>query len=290
MTLHELLVAPFVDFGFMRRALVAAFALSLGAGPIGVLLVLRRMSLMGDAMAHAILPGAALGYVFAGLSLPAMALGGFAAGLATAALAGWVARVTALREDASFAAFYLMSLALGVMIVSTQGGQADLMRVLFGTVLAVDDVGLLVMAGVATLTLLTLGAIYRPLVIESFDPGFLRSVGGAGAFHHFAFTVLVVLNLVAAFQVLGTLMAVGILILPAAAAKFWARTLWSLAVCASGIAFGSSVLGLLVSYHADWPSGPTVVLGAGAAYLGSVFFGTNGSLRAQRAAAAHLRG
>jgi zinc/manganese transport system permease protein len=290
MTLHELLVAPFVDFGFMRRALVAAFALSLGAGPIGVLLVLRRMSLMGDAMAHAILPGAALGYVFAGLSLPAMTLGGFAAGLATAALAGWVARVTALREDASFAAFYLVSLALGVMIVSTQGGQADLMRVLFGTVLAVDDVGLLVMAGVATLTLLTLGAIYRPLVIESFDPGFLRSVGGAGASHHFAVTVLVVLNLVAAFQVLGTLMAVGILILPAAAAKFWARTLWSLAVCASGFAFGSSVLGLLVSYHADWPSGPTVVLGAGAAYLGSVFFGTNGSLRAQRAAAAHLRG
>jgi zinc/manganese transport system permease protein len=290
MTLHELLLAPFVDFGFMRRALVAAFALSLGAGPIGVLLVLRRMSLMGDAMAHAILPGAALGYLAAGLSLPAMALGGFAAGLVTAALAGLVARVTALREDASFAAFYLVSLALGVMIVSTQGGQADLMRVLFGTVLAVDEIGLLVLAAVASLTLLILGAIYRPLVLDSFDPGFLQSVGGAGAFHHFAFIVLVVLNLVAAFQVLGTLMAVGILILPAAAAKFWARALWPLAATASCIAFGSSALGLLVSFHADWPSGPTIVLAAGAAYLGSVLFGTNGSIRAQRAAAAHLRG
>jgi len=290
MTLHELLLAPFVDFGFMRRALVAAFALSLGAGPIGVLLVLRRMSLMGDAMAHAILPGAALGYLAAGLSLPAMALGGFAAGLVTAALAGLVARVTALREDASFAAFYLVSLALGVMIVSTQGGQADLMRVLFGTVLAVDEIGLLVLAAVASLTLLILGAIYRPLVLDSFDPGFLRSVGGAGAFHHFAFIVLVVLNLVAAFQVLGTLMAVGILILPAAAAKFWARALWPLAAMATCIAFGSSALGLLVSFHADWPSGPTIVLAAGVAYLGSVLFGTNGSIRAQRAAAAHLRG
>jgi len=287
--LYDILFAPFVDYGFMRRALVACLALALGAGPIGVLLVLRRMSLMGDAMAHAILPGAALGYVIAGLSLPAMSLGGFAAGLATATLAGWVARVTPLREDASFAAFYLVSLGLGVLIVSTHGGNADLMRFLFGAVLAADDAGLLTMAGVTTLTLLALAVIYRPLAMECFDPGFLQGVAGSGARYHLVFVMLAVLNLVAAFQVLGTLMAVGILILPAAAGKFWARSLWPLGGMASLIGLISGWAGLLISFHADLPSGPTIILVAGAIYVVSLVVGPYGSIRAQNAASAHLR-
>src|SRR5215475_10730525 len=113
---YATLIAPFAEFEFMRRALVGTFALALGAGPVGVFLMLRRMSLMGDALSHAILPGAAVGYLLAGLSLLAMSVGGFAAGLAVALLAGLVARSTVLREDASLAAFYLVSLALGVMI------------------------------------------------------------------------------------------------------------------------------------------------------------------------------
>jgi len=288
--LYDILFAPFVDYGFMRRALVACLALALGAGPIGVLLVLRRMSLMGDALAHAILPGAALGYVIAGLSLPAMALGGFVAGLITAALAGLVARATELREETSFAAFYLVSLALGVMIVSTQGSQADLMRVLFGSILAVDEASVLLLAAVATVTVVVLAAIYRPLVLDSFDPAFLRVVGGRGGLYHLAFIVLVVLNLVAAFQVLGTLMAVGLLVLPAASAKFWTRSLWRLGAIASLIGFAAGALGLLISFHADLPSGPTIVLVAGFAYLGSVLFGRVDSLFGRRAALAHLKG
>src|SRR3979490_1502939 len=101
---YDVLIAPFVEFDFMRRALVGTFALALGAGPIGVLLMLRRMSLMGDAMAHAILPGAAIGYLLYGLSLPAMTAGGLVAGLAVALAAGGVARATELKEDASLAA------------------------------------------------------------------------------------------------------------------------------------------------------------------------------------------
>ena len=101
--------------------------------------MLRRMSLMGDAMSHAILPGAAVGFLLGGLSLSAMSLGGFIAGLAVALAAGLVARSTILREDASLAAFYLVSLALGVLIVSVKGSNIDLLHVLFGTVLALDD-------------------------------------------------------------------------------------------------------------------------------------------------------
>ncbi|MDE0147703.1 MAG: metal ABC transporter permease, partial [Rhodospirillaceae bacterium] len=101
----ELLVQPFADFGFMRRALIGCIAISVGATPVGVFLMLRRMSLTGDAMACAILPGAAVGYLVAGLSLGAMTIGGLIAGMAVALLAGFVTRVTALREDASLAAF-----------------------------------------------------------------------------------------------------------------------------------------------------------------------------------------
>ncbi|MEM6491310.1 MAG: metal ABC transporter permease, partial [Pseudomonadota bacterium] len=103
----DLVVSPFAEFGFMRRALLGCIALSIGATPVGVFLMLRRMSLTGDAMAHAILPGAAIGVLVSGLSLGAMTIGGLIAGVAVALLSGFVTRVTALREDASLAAFYL---------------------------------------------------------------------------------------------------------------------------------------------------------------------------------------
>lgn len=278
MTLYQALVAPFVEYGFMRRALVACCCLAAGGGPVGVLLILRRMSLMGDALGHAVLPGAAIGFLIAGLSVPAMSLGGAFAGLVVALAAGFVARTTRLKEDASFAGFYLISLALGVLIVSTKGSNLDLLRVLFGTVIAIDTAGLLLIASVATLTLLALALLYRPLVIECFDPGFLRASGGGGGTAHALFLALVVLNLVAGFQALGTLMAVGLLMLPAAASRFWARHLWSMALTAATIAAGSGYVGLLVSFHADLPSGPAIVLAAGAAYLGSLALGPNDGL------------
>src|SRR5829696_8893610 len=192
--LYDTLIAPFVEFEFMRRALVGSVALALGAGPVGVFLMLRRMALTGDAMAHAILPGAAVGFLVAGLSLPAMTIGGLVAGFAVAILSGIVARTTLLREDASLAAFYLISLALGVMIVSLKGSNVDLLHVLFGSVLALDDAALTLVASVASATLVALALMYRPLVLECLDPGFLRSVSIAGAPVHLLFLGLVVLN------------------------------------------------------------------------------------------------
>jgi zinc/manganese transport system permease protein len=279
MTPYEFALNPFVEFGFMRRGLVGCLAIALGCGPIGTILVLRRMSLMGDALSHAVLPGAALGFIFAGLWLPAMTLGGVAAGLAVALLSGLVTRLTPLREDASFAAFYLISLALGVLLVSTHGSNVDLLHLLFGSILAIDDTALVLIGVIATLTLLGLAVIYRPLVVECFDPGFLRAVGGRGGLVHTLFLALVVFNLVAAFQVLGTLMAVGLMMLPAAAARFWVRELSSLSATSSGVAVASGFLGLLLSYHLDLPSGPAIVLVAGLAYLASVLFGPRDSLR-----------
>ncbi len=279
---YDIFLAPFHDYTFLRRALVASFALALGCGPMGVLLVLRRMSLMGDALAHAILPGAAIGFLVAGLSLPAMSLGGFVAGLAVALMGGAMSRMTILNEDASFAGFYLISLAIGVLIVSTHGSNVDLMHVLFGTILAVDTLSLYLIAGIASFTLLVLAVIYRPLLLECFDPGFLRSVGGQGGFYHFTFLVLVALNLVSAFQALGTLMALGMMMLPAVSARLWARQIWTLFVLSSTIALVSGYCGLLLSFHIGWPSGPSIILVAGLIYAFSLVFGHYGSLQQKK--------
>ena len=274
----EILVQPFADFGFMRRALTGCIAISVGATPVGVFLMLRRMSLTGDAMAHAILPGVAVGYLVAGLSLGAMTVGGLITGMAVALLAGFVTRATALREDASLAAFYLISLAVGVLIVSTRGSNVDLMHVLFGTVLALDDAALILLCSIASVSVFALAVLFRPLVLECADPQFLRSVSGLSAVTHFMFLVLVVLNLVAGFHALGTLMAIGIMILPAAAARFWAVGIGALIAVAISVAMFSSLSGLLLSYHVSLPSGPAIILVAGLAYALSLVFGPVGGL------------
>jgi zinc/manganese transport system permease protein len=284
------IIAPFVEFGFMRRALVGCLALSLGATPVGVILMLRRLSLTGDAMAHAILPGAALGYLIGGLSLGAMTLGGLLAGLAVALLAGAVARGNVLGEDASLAAFYLISLALGVLLISLRGSQVDLFHVLFGSVLALNDATLQLIASITTATLLSLALLFRPLVAECVDPGFLRSVSGLSVPTHFAFLVLVVLNLVAGFQALGTLLAVGMAILPAAAARFWVREIGRLMAVAVLIALVGSLAGLLASYHLGLAAGPAIVLSIGMLYLISLLAGPRGVLTARLLARRHLSG
>lgn len=271
--MYELLIGPFADFEFMRRALVGVLAIALGAGPVGVFLMLRRMSLVGDAMAHAILPGAALGFLFTGLNLFAMTAGGLIAGFAVAFLAGLVARTTELKEDASLAAFYLVSLALGVTIVSLRGTNIDLLHVLFGSVLALDNQTLILLATIATVSMVALALIYRPLVLECVDPGFLRSVSRAGGPAHIAFLALVVVNLVGGFHALGTLLAVGIMMLPAAAARFWARDITVMIIVAVVVGAVAGIAGLLLSFHSGIPSGPAIILVAGACYAGSVVFG-----------------
>jgi zinc/manganese transport system permease protein len=280
MTLHSIFLSPFIDYGFMRRALVACFALALGSAPVGVLLMLRRMSLVGDAMSHAILPGAAVGFLLAGgLSLPAMGLGGLVAGLSIALLSGVISRTTALREDASFASFYLTSLALGVLIVSLRGSNIDLLHVLFGTILAIDSDALYLVGGIASLTIIILAVVYRPLVAECFDPGFLRAVGGHGSLFHFLFLLLVVINLVASFEALGTLMAVGLMMLPAAVARLWAQTLPAMFAVAAVTAAVSGYLGLVASFHFAVASGPTIILTASCIYVISLLISPSGIAR-----------
>ena len=272
--------SPFLEFAFMRRALVATLALSLSAAPLGVFLTLRRMSLLGDALSHAVLPGVAIGFMMSGLSLTAMALGGAIAGLVVAGLAGAVSRFTVLQEDASLAALYLVALALGVTLIARHGTQLDVLHILFGSALGVDNSGLLLVAGVATVSVLALALMYRGLVLETFDPVFMSAhrrslppwVWQQG------FLVLVVFNLVAGFQTLGTLMAVGLMMLPAVSARLWHATLPAQLLNASVQAALAGVAGLLLSYHLDTPSGPTIIACAGGLYAASLLLAPGGGL------------
>lgn len=231
----HLFFQPFIEYGFMRRALVVCLALSVSTTALGVFLQLRRMSLMGDALSHAILPGVAVGYLLSGMSLLAMSIGGFIAGIAVALVVRLVSRRTPLKEDASFAGFYLGSLALGVTLVSLRGSNVDLLHLLFGSILAVDNDAALFVAGVCIFTLVTLAVFYRGLVTEAFDTAWLQvNARWLPGLLHGLFLALLVLNLVAGFQVLGTLMVVGLMMLPAVAARCWVRTLPGL-LCLAGI-------------------------------------------------------
>jgi zinc/manganese transport system permease protein len=287
---HDLLIAPFTEFAFMRRALAGSVALAIAGPPLGVFLILRRMALIGDAAGHAILPGAALGYLAAGLSLGPMTIGGLAAGLIVAVGSGVVARTTILREDASLAAFYLISLALGVTIVSLRGSNIDLLHVLFGSVLALDDATLILLAAIASVTLAALAALYRPLVLETVDATFLASVSKCGGSVQIIFLALVVLNLVGAFQALGTLLAVGMMMLPAASARLVTQDMTAMIGVAAAQGILAGYAGLIVSFHAGLPSGPLIILMAGLLYLLALVFGPAGGLLHRFMPGRHLEG
>jgi zinc/manganese transport system permease protein len=208
-----------------------------------------------------VMPGAAVGFLYAGPSPEWLSLGGLASGLVVAALAGLITSERA-RRDAGLVAFYLVALSLGVVLVAWRGSNVDVMRVLFGTVLAIDQRALLQIATVSTVIVLAIAALYRPLAVGAFDPAFLRAVGKRAPYGA-VFPALVVLALVASFQAFGTLMAVGPVLLPAAAARCWGLGVAGSMALATGFGLAASVAGLLVSYHGNVPSGPAIVLAAG---------------------------
>ncbi|MEI7669746.1 MAG: metal ABC transporter permease [Pseudomonadota bacterium] len=278
MNIYNYIIQPFADYGFMQRALAACITQGISSAPLGVFLVLRRMTLLGDAASHAILPGAAIAFMFFGVAILPMTIGGIIAGLLMAIVAGFVTRFTSLKEDASFTAAYLTSLAAGVMIISSKGSNVDLLHILFGNILAVDADSLKLLNIIASISLITIAAIYRPLIMECFEPGFLKIHQTSGAIYHHLFLILVVLNMVAAFQAVGTLMATGIMILPAISSRLWTKNINKMIFLSMFLGVFSSFVGLLLSYHFNLPSGPAIIIVASFCYIISVLFGYSGGL------------
>lgn len=265
--LYNILIAPLYDFIFMQRALLACLTLSIVCPILGIVLLLKRMSLMGEALSHGILPGIAFAFFIWGVWLPGFTIGGMLAGFLIAGLSVLASQKTRLPQDASFSGFYLLSLALGVLLISKAGGAMNVMHLLFGSVLGVDLTILrtIVMLSIASLVILRI--IFRPLVYQCFDPLFMQSVGCGGNRYTVIFVGLVVVNLVAACQAIGTLMALGLMMIPAITARLLCNSLRVTLCVAILVALVASYSGLLLSYHAALPTGPTIVLVASVFYV-----------------------
>ena len=266
-----------LEYAFMVRALTATMVLSFSVAPVGVFLVLRRLSLAGEAMAHAIVPGIVIAFVISGLSVLSMIIGGLSAGIAVAALTPFLARRTIIRADASLASLYLIALALGIFILSAAGSAIPLKSFLFGSILGIDDETMLLIGGTATVTLFSFALITRPLITDTIDPLFYESQSKRPALVTQWFMFLVVLNLLGAFKALGTLMAVGLMILPATAARYWISTITHYLILTFIFALMSCWVGLIVSFYLPAvPSGPAIVLVAGLIFFASLIFAPGG--------------
>lgn len=265
------------SYAFIRRAFVVTTVLSASMTPVGAFLVLRRLSLAGEAMAHAITPGIVIGFVTAGLSVTSLLFGGLIAGVGVAMLTALLAHRTILRNDASLASLYLIALAMGIFLLSISGSAVPLKSFLFGSVLGIGDASMMLAGGVATATLLCFALLLRPLIVSTCDPVFYASQSRHPWLIDQIFMLLLVLNLLAAFKTLGTLMAVGLMILPATSARYWASTITGQLVFGFVFALSSSWIGLTLSYvFPETPSGPAIVLVAGVFFAGSAVVGPLG--------------
>jgi zinc/manganese transport system permease protein len=268
MSLHDWFIEP-LSHGFMQRGLASALLLSVSGGLLGSVLVLRRMALMGDALAHSLLPGIAFAWLVIGRGPLALLTGALVAGLLTALGSALLSRLTRLKEDAAFGAFFLIAYAGGIALISQAGTRVDLLHFLFGHILGVGPADLWLSVGAAGITVLLFALLQRGIVLEIFDPIFARAAGFRGGWFHLGFLALAVLNLVAALQTMGVILALGLFLLPAATAYLWCDRFRGMLVLAALIGMAGSTTGLLISYHTGLSSGPAIVLSLGIAFLAS---------------------
>ncbi len=266
MSSHDIFIVPF-SYGFMQRGLASALLLSLSGGLLGSILVLRRMALMGDALSHSLLPGIAVAWLFFGPSTTALFVGALVAGLLTALGSAFLSRLTRIKEEAAFGSLFLICFAAGVALLNKLPTRLNLSHFLFGNILGVSASDVTLAGAVSVLTFTVFVVFFRNILLETFDPIFHRATGGRGAIVHAGLLCLIVLNLVAALQTMGVVLALGLFLLPAVSAYLWCDHLVRMLLLAVAIAVLASVGGILLSYHAGLPSGAAIVLCLGAAFL-----------------------
>ena len=282
MSLHDAMLGPFA-YEFMRRALLSAVLLGVSGGLIGCILVLRRLALMGDALSHSLLPGVAAAWYFFGTSTTALFFGGLAAGLLTALGSALLSRMTRVKEDAAFGSLFIVFFGAGVALVSKLPTRINLTDFLFGNVLGVNRGELQLAAAVCVLTVAVFVVFYRSVLLETFDPVFHRATGGRGGLVHMGFLALTVLNLVAAMQTMGVVLALGLFLLPAVSAYLWCDRFLTMLLLSVAIAVVNCAVGILVSFHAGLASGASIVLCLGVIFiLSAVFSPRHGALGALR--------
>ena len=272
----------------LKSAAAGAVALAFGGAPLGVLMIARRLSLMGDALSHGILPGVAIAFLVAGPNPVALSIGALVAGLIVAGLSSLLARTGKLPDDAAFAIFYLGALALGILLLGRAHDPEALEAMLFGSTKALDAGGLILAGIAASATLIGLALFLRGVMGEGADPMFMRTSARFG-WAHLLLMLLLALNLVAGFRAFGALMTVALMTVPAAAARYWAKSYGWQAAVAIALSAVSGLAGLALAGADALEPGAVMTLCAVLLFVVSALAGTNGGVLSTRLARAHLR-
>lgn len=249
---------------FMQRALCGGLLVALLCAVTGTWVVLRGMAFLGEAMAHGMLPGVAVA-VLLGLPGPAgavVAAGGMATGIGLAARRGRVS------QDTAIGLLFVAMLALGVVIVSSvRAFPVDLTDILFGDILALQWTDVLTIAVIAPVIIGSFALAHRPLTALAFDPRIAHTLGLRPRLAGAILLGGLAVSIVASYRSVGTLLVVGLLVAPPAAAAPWARSVGAMMLLAAAIAGISVLIGLLVSWHASWAAGASIALTAIGAFV-----------------------
>lgn len=254
------LVEPFVDFAFMRGALLEAILLGVSFSALGVALISRRLALIGDTMSHAMLPGVVGASLLFGPRLEALVIGGGLMTFILVFLASRWRRRPGFAADSALALFAVFSVAVGVLLASGTRSSTEVLHLLFGNILAVEPALLVASAIVCALTVGTAVIGFRGFTIALVDPAFFDTVTASKKLLRLWLLLLFAANLTLGFAALGAMMTVGLLIVPALAVRPFVGSLLSWIVATMLAAMLVSFIGVLLSFHGEWPSGPSIVV------------------------------
>ncbi|HDC8089602.1 TPA: metal ABC transporter permease [Staphylococcus aureus] len=255
-------------YQFLNRALITSIIVGIVCGTVGSLIVLRGLSLMGDAMSHAVLPGVALSFLF---GIP-MFVGALITGMIASIFIGYITSSSKTKPDAAIGISFTAFLASGIIIISLINTTTDLYHILFGNLLAITNSAFLTTIVIGSIVLILIIIFYRPLMISTFDPTFSRMSGLNTTLLHYFVMLLLSLVTVASIQTVGIILVVALLITPASTAFLISKKLYSMMIIASLISVISSIVGLYYSYIYNIPSGATIVLCTFAIYIITLFF------------------
>ena len=265
------MISEFIDgllnFHFLQNALITALVIGIVGGAVGCFIILRGMSLMGDAISHAVLPGVAISFIL-GINF---FIGAIVFGLLASTIITYIKSNSIIKSDTAIGITFSSFLALGIILIGVANSSTDLFHILFGNILAVQDLDMWITIVVALLVLATITIFFRPLLLTSFDPILAKSMGVKVSFYHYLLMVILTLVAVTAMQSVGTILIVALLITPAATAYLYANSLKTMILLSSGFGALASVLGLFIGYSFNIAAGSSIVLTSALLFLISFF-------------------
>ena len=256
-----------LNFHFLQNALITALVVGIVGGAVGCFIILRGMSLMGDAISHAVLPGVAISFIL-GINF---FIGAIVFGILASTIITYIKSNSIIKSDTAIGITFSSFLALGIILIGVANSSTDLFHILFGNILAVQDLDMWITIAVALLVLTTITIFFRPLLLTSFDPILAKSIGVKVTFYHYLLMVILTLVAVTAMQSVGTILIVALLITPAATAYLYANSLKTMILLSSGFGALASVLGLFIGYSFNIAAGSSIVLTSALLFLISFF-------------------